>query len=134
MGHLQTLSFIVRSVDVARIIDCTPELGHLILSCEFAFLEAFQSLLQSLVSRSIAHTLRRIIIYVSNLPPSMYGQLAVVIKSREKQQFPKLRLVSVHVDEEKGIAADLMRVGADKGFEIDISSDRFPTTLPFETW
>ena len=139
VSHLQTLSFGVHSFDAARIIDCTPELDHLILSCNFAFFVAFQPLLESLVSRSTAHSLRRISIYVSNLQPSTYGLLTVVIKSWEKLQFPKLHLVSVHVDEhrieiQKGAVADLVRVGADKGFGIDVGSDTFPTMVPFETW
>ena len=51
-----------------------------------------------------------------------------------------LRFASVHVNNDHGnditsAIADLMRVGADKGIEIDVNSSPLPTVLPsFESW
>ena len=142
--HLKTLSLDVHNFEVARIIDCTPELDHLILSCNFTtLLEALQSLLQSLPSRSTARSLKRIKVGAQTPQPgvSVMYVLLTAIKSWEKRQFPKLRFVSVHVNDngsEEGITsavANLMQVGVDKGFEIDVNFTPLPMILlPFEIW
>ena len=142
--HLKTLSLDVHNFEVTRIIDCTPKLDDLILSCNFITLfDALQSLLQSLASHSTARSLRRIKVGAHNSQPGVLVMvvLLIAIKSWEKRQFPKLRFVSVHVNgngSEEGITsavADLMRVGAGKGFEIDVNFTPFPMIpLPFEIW
>ena len=142
--NLKTLSFYVNHVHDARVIQWSPELDHLILSCdEKTSLEAFQSLLQSLASHSTVYSLRRITIDIRDLKPSRSGHsisiihaLSTVIKSWEKHQFQKLCFVFLQVNDDRseGITsaiADLMRVGADKGFETDVKSSPLPTRLPF---
>ena len=134
--HLKTLSLDVENFEVERIIDCTPELDHLILSCNYtALFEALQSILQSLPSRSTARSLRRIKLGAQPLMPGVLimNELLTAIKSWEKRQFPKLRFVSVHLSDngsEEGITSDLMQVGADKGFEIDVNFTPLPMILP----
>jgi hypothetical protein len=142
--NLKTLSFDVDDIPNGRVIEWTPELNHLILSCTDAMsLEAFQSLLQSLASHATAYSLTKI--SVGDPEPScpllstsiMHMHiLSTVIETWEKHQFPKLRFVSVHVNDERSeeitsAIADLMRVGADKGAEIDVNSSPLPTKLAF---
>ena len=145
--NLKTLSFYLHNVPNARVFELTPELDHLILFCEDPISpEAFHSLLQPLASHSTAYSLTRISVCVvvpdfDYLEPSypdisIMHVLSAVIKSWEKHQFPKLRFVSVYVNDDgsdgtTSAIADLMRVGADKGFEIEINSSPLPTMLPF---
>ena len=62
VNRLQTLSFDVHNSGYARIIDCTPELDHLILSPDITseLVSDLRSVLQSLPSHSTARSLRRI--------------------------------------------------------------------------
>ena len=110
--NLKTLSsFYVTNVHNAQIIECTPQLDHLILSCyDIISLEAFQSLLPSLTTHSTAYSLTRISIGVGYPPDpadpdpdpdpslSLLHLLSTIIKSWGKHQFP-LRFVSVHVND-----------------------------------
>ena len=104
-------------------------------------LEPFQSLLPSLASHSTAYSLTKISVGDPALlypgpSISIMHVLSTVIKSWEKHQFPKLRFVSVHINDDHGevitsAIAALIRVGADKGFEIDANSRPLPTKLQF---
>jgi hypothetical protein len=144
--NLKTLSFDVNCTHNGQVIEWTPELDHLILSCLGAIsLEAFQSLLQSLASHLTAYSLTKISVGNQELSYPLLNTsqsimhmhiLSTVIKSWKKHQFPKLRFVSVHVnndhsEEITSAIADLMRAGADKGIEIDVNSNPLPTKLPF---
>ena len=145
VDNLKTLSFHIDidSKHNAQVIEWTPGLDHLILSCgkDLMSLEAFGSLLQSLASHSTAYSLTKISVGDPALlypgpSISIMHVLSTVIKSWEKHQFPKLRFVSVHINDDhseviaSAIAA-LMRVGADKGFEIDANSRPLSTKLQF---
>ena len=148
VNHLKTLLLYVDNVQDARVIEWTPELNHLILSCDnYTPIEVFQPLFQSLTSYSTAYSLRRISVDIRNLIPDRLGLsifiingLSTIIKSWGKYQFPMLRFASVHVNNDHSnditsAIADLMRVGADKGIEIDVNSSPLPTVLPsFESW
>jgi hypothetical protein len=139
VNRFQTLSFDVHKSGYARIIDCTPELDHLILSPDYTseLVSDLRSVLQSLPSHSTARSLRRITI--SKLRPivSNIDELLTVIKSWEKCEFPKLRSVSVHVNDSReeditSAVALFMRTGAsDRGFEIDVSFTPFVPVLAF---
>ena len=144
VSHLTTLSFDVGHVHDARVMEWALELDHLILSCDnYTPIEAFKSLLQSPASHSTVYSLRRISISIRDLKAGLSGPsiwimhtLWTVLKSWRKDQFPKLRSVSVYVKDERneGIAsaiADLMRVGVDKGVEIDVNFSLLPTRLAF---
>jgi hypothetical protein len=148
VSHLKTLSLYVGNVYDARVIEWTPELDHLILSCDYkTSFGAFRSLFQSLASHSTAYSLRRTNIGFRDQKPDSLGLsvfiinvLSTVIQSWEKYQFPKLRFVSAHVNNDHNIRitsaiADLMQVGADKGIEMDVNSSPLPTALPFfKSW
>ncbi len=137
VNHLNTLSFdIVPSVDVATIIDCAPELDHLDIGGRIFSMDV----LRSLASRSAARSLKKINVSIwrPNSTPSSVSimrKLTNIVKSWKKRQFPKLRLLSVYVDNRgedmTSAVGDLIRLGADKGFEVDISSTPFPTVVPF---
>jgi hypothetical protein len=64
-------------------------------------------------------------------------QLTNMVESWEKRQFPRLHFLSVYVnrthwgEDMTSIEGDLIRLGADKGLEVDISSRPFPTVPPF---
>ncbi|KAF8343653.1 hypothetical protein F5887DRAFT_281712 [Amanita rubescens] len=138
VNHLNTLSFdVVHSVDIATIIDCTPELDHLILAGQISSLDV----LRSLASRS----LKKINVGVRTPNPtssssvSIMHQLTNMVESWEKRQFPKLRFLSVYVNNRGGedissAVGDLIRVGTDKGLEVDISSRPFPMVVQFSDW
>ena len=138
VNHLNTLSLrALRNVDVATIIDFTPELDHLIFTGQASFLDA----LGSLASRSAACSLRKINVNVgvpSSTPSSVLimHQLTNIIKFWDKHQLPKLHFLSVYVDnhgeEDMTLAVgDVIRLGTDKGLEVDISSTTFPAVLSF---
>jgi hypothetical protein len=62
-----------------------------------------------------------------------------MVESWEKRQFPKLHFLSVDVNnrEEEDVTSvigDLIRVGTDKGLEVEISSGLFPTAVRFSDW
>ena len=98
-------------------------------------------LLETLVAHADRWRAACLIIDINQLKPlttfdSITHILSAVTKSWGKHQFPKLRFVSVHVndDHSKEITfaiADLMRVGADKGVGMDINSSPLPTKVPF---
>ena len=134
VNHLNILSFdAVRNVDLATIIGFTPELDHLILAGQISSLDA----LRSLVSRSI----KRINIGVrtpSSTPSSVstMHQLTNIVESWEKRQFPKLHFLSVYVnnrgeEDMTSVVGDLIRLGTDKGLEVDVSSMPFPMIVSF---
>jgi hypothetical protein len=59
--NLKALSFYVDHIHNGRVIEWTPELDHLILSCDdFIPRKALKSILQSLASHSIAYSLTKI--------------------------------------------------------------------------
>ena len=146
---LKTLSFFVDHFHDARLVEWTLELDDLIFFCDDTTSpEAFQSVLQSLGSHSTVYSLTRISINIWNPKPSSSGPsisimhvLLTIIKSWEKNQFPKLRSVFVHVSDDRSEAitftiADLMRVGADRGLGIEVNSSPLTTEflLPFWFW
>ena len=99
-------------------------------------------LLETLVAHADRWRAACLMIDINQLKPlttsdSITHILSAVAKSWGKHQFPKLRFVSVHVNDDHSkeiitfAIADLMRVGADKGVEIDINSSPLPTKVPF---
>ncbi|KAF8349282.1 hypothetical protein F5887DRAFT_486189 [Amanita rubescens] len=147
VNHLNTLSLdVVHSVDCATIIDCAPEPDHLIIAGRWT--NTFQwktsmDVLRSLASRSAARSLKKITVgirtpYFTSSSVSIMHQLTNIVESWEKRQFPRLRLLSVYVDHRgedmTSAVGDLMRLGADKGLEVDVSSTPFPMVLPFGDW
>ena len=137
--NLKTLSFYA-DVHDARVFEWKPELDHLIISCNNVMsLEPFQSLLPSLASHSTAYSLTKIGVGIWHPEPLIVQALSTDIESWEKHQFSKLRFVSIHVSDNRSegmtsAIADLMRVGADKRIEIDVTSSPLPTVTPFESW
>jgi len=141
VGHLSALSFdVVHNVDVATIIDCTPELDHLILAGQISSLDV----LRSLASRSAARTLKKINVGVrtpnsTSSSVSIMHELTNMVESWEKRQLPKLRFLSVYVnnrgeEDMTSVVGDLIRVGTDKGLKVDISSRPFPMVVQFSDW
>ncbi|KAF8329645.1 hypothetical protein F5887DRAFT_1003976 [Amanita rubescens] len=129
VSHLRTLSF---NVNVCTVLDCIPELDHAIVGI---------SMLPALVY--MARSLKTITIS----DPDLYererergtktlGTITSMVQRWEKHQLPNLRRLSVHVydDGEEDMSPaidDLVRLGAYKGFEVDIKFSPFHIVPPF---
>jgi hypothetical protein len=121
VSHLRTLSF---NVNVCTVLDCIPELDHAIVGI---------FVLPVLVYKPMARSLKMITISDADehgRSTKTLGEITSMVKHWEKYQFPNLRRLSVHVydDGEEDIAPaidDLVRLGAYKGFEVDIKFSPF---------
>ncbi|KAF8329646.1 hypothetical protein F5887DRAFT_1075546 [Amanita rubescens] len=121
VSHLRTLSF---NVNVCTVLDCFPELDHVIVGI---------FVLPVLVYKPIARSLKMITISDTDLHErgaKTLGELTSMVKHWEKYQFPNLRRLSVYVydggEEDMSPAIDdLVRLGVYKGFEVDIKFSPF---------
>ncbi len=128
VSHLQTISL---DGSASSIFDFTPGLDHLIIIDEVLALRAFETL----VHHPVASSLKTIIIDAGRYrcDPRVLYRITNLI---EKHQFPNLRCLSVHIydDGEKDTSFDiddLVRQGANKGFEVYVTFSPLQIMPPF---
>jgi hypothetical protein len=118
VNGLRTLSF---NVNVCDVLHCIPKLDHAIVTGQHFVLGV-------LVFQPMARSLKTITISDADIykrGTKTLPEITSMVQHWEKRQFPNLRrlLVHVHDDGKEEISPainDLMRLGASKGFEVDI--------------
>ena len=127
VNHLRTLSFNTNLYDVLRWI---PELDHAIVIDK-------HFMLMFLLHRSLARSLKSITVgdtHIYRSGTEMLCDITSVIW--EKYQFPNLRRLSVFLHERKdedmsSAINNLVRLGAYKGFEVDVKFSSLKIMPPF---
>ena len=118
VSHLRTLSF---NVNICDVLHCIPELDHAIVIGK-------HFVLALLVYQPMARSLKTITISDADVYESgtkALCNITSVVQRWEKHQFPNLRLLSVFLHERKDedmspAIYDLLQLGTNKGFEVDI--------------